>query len=916
LIPADGLAVWLLDPGRMEWRVAVSHGLSPEFSSLVQRGRSEDMPPVPLCAEDVQNTPMLRDRALLYRREGIRSLMAVPIFIRAERRGSLVFYFHSLHHFSESEVALGNSIGSLSSSALAATELYREQTIAKTRSDFLADASAILASSLNYEETLAAVANLAVPHFADGCAVDLIEEDGIRRVAVAHQDPEKARLIWDIARRFPQSVRPETGLGRVLASGRAELYEAVSDAELQRDARNAEHLAVLRQLKIRSVLLVPMLHRDEVLGVITLATAESGRTFTEADRALAEAIASRAGVAIENARLFTALRASERNFRAVSDTASCAIFIHNGAQVVYANSAATDLIGMQTGETNKMWDRIHPADRELVVSRARARLRGEVVPSRYEFRVLKPDGQMVWLDLSAATIQYGGSTAVLATAFDVTERRFAVEQLERREQEARALLNNLPDTISRFDRSLRYLYISPNVQRLTGVEPEMCIGKTFEELGYPVRLCELWNNSLRRVFESGQPETIEFSITSPDGQLRHLISTGVPEVTRAGVVESVMTISRDVTEQRATIQDLRRSQTQLRLIIDSIPALVAYVDRDERLRRVNRSFEEWFNAPLKSFLGKTVREVVGDLNYEHLEPQIKRALTGVEVQYEATNHYADGVRHVLITYVPDFDDENQVRGFITLVVDLTERRKAEDALRKTEKLAAAGRLAASIAHEINNPLESVTNLLYLLQQEAQLTDLGREYLGLAEQELSRVSQIATQTLRFHRQSTKASLTRVEDVLDAVATLYRSRLSRLVARLETRYRNSSPILAFDGELRQLFANLVSNALDALPNEGRLLVRTRPAVGSSGVRGVIVTVADTGQGIAPELLGRIFEPFVTSKGNTGTGLGLWVSKEIVQKHGGTMRMRSRTAAPSGTVFRVFLSDVPSIAPATED
>jgi PAS domain S-box-containing protein len=909
LIAADGYAIWLLEQDRDEWRVAASRGMSQEFASQVMSGHSEDMPESPICAEDVERVPLLGRRTSLYRSERIRSLMAVPLSVEQRRRGTLAFYFRSPHRFTPDEIELAGSLARLSSSAVAATELYREQSKAKARSDFLAGASAVLASSLNYEETLAAVAHLAVPHIADGCAVDLVEGNALKRVAVAHGDPEKARLVWEIANRYPTALNPNTGLGRVIALRRSELYPIIEDATLQRDARNEEHLAVLRKLNIRSSLLVPLMNREEALGIITLITGESGRILTEADLTLAEALASRAAVAIDNARLFTALRRSERNFRAVSETATCAIFIHDGAQVVYANRAASDIVGMRIGETHEMWDRIHPADREMVMARAAARLRGEPAPSRYEFRIIRPDSSVAWIDLSASAIDYAGRKAVLATAFDVTERRVAVELLQRREQEARTLLENLPDTISRFNRDLRYLYISPHIQRIAGRPADLCIGKTFEQLGYPAQLCELWNASLRRTFATGKPDSIEFGIAAPDGQMHHYVGTAVPEVTRDGMVESVMTITHDVTEQRVAVQQLRNSQAQLRLIIDSIPALVAYVDTEQRFRRVNRTFEQWFQAPLKSFLGRTIREVMGEQNYANLAPYIAQVLNGREVQYEATNQYADSIRNVLITYVPDLNDAQQVRGFVALVMDVTQRRVAEDALRKSEKLAAAGRLAASIAHEINNPLEAITNLLFLLQQEEQLSSMGQEYLSLAEQELSRVSQIATQTLRFHRRSAKALPINVEEVLEAVLTLYRPRLVKSGVVADLRYRKTVPVVAFEGELRQLFANLIANALDAMPEGGRLTLRTRPAT-RAGVQGVHVTVADSGFGIPEDLRAHIFEPFVTSKDATGTGLGLWVSKEIIEKHRGAVRVRSRNAAASqmqssGTVFSIFLA-----------
>ncbi len=906
LIRADAYAIWLLENHRDEWQVAASHGLSEKFISQVTPGTSEDMPPTAVCAEDVQRVGLLQDRAASLHGEGIRSLMAVPIFIQERRCGTLVFYFRQHHQFSQQEVELASSLARLSSSALAASELYREQTQAKARSDFLAEASAVLASSLNYEQTLATVAKLAVPHIADWCAVDLVDGNSLKRVAVAHQDQEKVEVVREIGSRYPDTLDSPNGLARVIASGHSRLVPVIDDTMLQRTARDERHLEALRRLNMHSALVVPLLHREEALGVITFITAESGRTLTEQDRSLAEALAGRAAVAIDNARLFTALERSEHNFRAVSETAACAIFIHDGSQVIYRNRAARDLIGMQVGESDEMWERVHPADREMVRSRAAARLHGEPVPGRYEFRILRADGTFAWLDLSATAIEYEGRRCILATAFDITQRHVANEQLHRREQQARALLDNLPDTISRFDRSLRYLYISPHIEKLLGLPAEACIGKTFEELGYPPHLCEMWNNSLRRIFTTGAADSIEFSVEGHDGQARHFVGTGVPEVTRNGVVESVMTISHDITEERGALRKLRASQAELRLIIDSMPGLVAYIDTEERYRRVNRTFEQWFGGPIKSFLGRTILEAVGEQNYPRLAPHIAQVLAGNEVQFETTNHYADATRHVLVTYVPDLDDLGAVRGFVALVIDITERRNAEDTLRKTEKLAAAGRLAASIAHEINNPLESVTNLLYLLQQEAELSSLGREYLNLAEQELTRVSQIATQTLRFHRQSTKPGPIKIEELLDSVYALYRARFDKTNVTLERRYGDTAPIHAFEGELRQLFANLMANALDAMPNGGRILLRTRSILRPNGVRGTQVTIADTGQGIAPELRGRIFEPFVTSKGMTGTGLGLWVSREIVRKHGGSIRVRSRTGDSGGSVFVVFLAE----------
>ena len=247
------------------------------------------------------------------------------------------------------------------------------------------------------------------------------------------------------------------------------------------------------------------------------------------------------------------------------------------------------------------------------------------------------------------------------------------------------------------------------------------------------------------------------------------------------------------------------------------------------------------------------------------------------------------------------------RQLAAFVADLTLQKKSEELLRRTEKLAVAGRLAASIAHEINNPLEAVTNLLFLLGNTP-LQDDARSYLEQAVHELDRVAQITVQTLRFHRRSSRAVETDLRDLVESVVPLFESRVRMLQATVEARFRPAPNALVHDGEVRQVIANLISNATDALGEGGRLAIRLAPANHPrNGQPGVVLTVADSGTGMPHETLARIFEPFFSTKGNTGTGLGLWVSLEIVEKHGGTLRVRSRTGSAgrsSGTVFRFFL------------
>lgn len=231
--------------------------------------------------------------------------------------------------------------------------------------------------------------------------------------------------------------------------------------------------------------------------------------------------------------------------------------------------------------------------------------------------------------------------------------------------------------------------------------------------------------------------------------------------------------------------------------------------------------------------------------------------------------------------------------------------RAQEALRRSEKLAVTGRLAASIAHEINNPLEAVTNLLYLIRSSSDLSQ-ARKYLEQADQELARVAEITRQTLRFYREPNHPVDTEVANVLHSVLVLYNSRLiaANVAVELEA-HEHDATILASPGELRQVIANIVGNAIDAMRHGGRLRIRTSvEGLGRSPER-VRLTIADTGSGIPKSLLPAIFEPFVTTKGETGTGLGLWVTGEIIRRNGWTIRVRSRCGPyQSGTVFSITM------------
>jgi signal transduction histidine kinase len=269
-------------------------------------------------------------------------------------------------------------------------------------------------------------------------------------------------------------------------------------------------------------------------------------------------------------------------------------------------------------------------------------------------------------------------------------------------------------------------------------------------------------------------------------------------------------------------------------------------------------------------------------------------------------------RSWLINVYPVKTTSEAVRWVGAIVVEATERKRAEDALRKTEKLAAAGRLAASIAHEINNPLEAVTNLLYLLRHQSSLDEQAISYADLAQHEISRVAEMTQQTLRFYRQSTLPVVANVAELLDSVLALNKGRLHGLQIEVSREIGLNVELYCFSGEMRQLFTNLIGNAIDAMAHGGHLWLcvrRSRSWV--DGTPGIRLFVADNGCGMTKATRLRIFEPFFTTKETTGTGLGLWVSSEIIAKHKGTVKVVSRPAEAangkhSGTVFMLFFPE----------
>jgi signal transduction histidine kinase len=339
-----------------------------------------------------------------------------------------------------------------------------------------------------------------------------------------------------------------------------------------------------------------------------------------------------------------------------------------------------------------------------------------------------------------------------------------------------------------------------------------------------------------------------------------------------------------------------------------------------------------FNVGAERMLGYTAAEVVNkvtpaDISDAHeliaraealslefgtpitpgFEALVFKASRGIEDIYELTYCRKDNSRFPAVVSVTALRDaQDAIIGYLLIGTDNSARKQAEEALLRSEMLASAGRMAASIAHEINNPLEAMMNTLYLARMAANIPAEALEYLEIADGELMRIAHITRQTLGFYREFSAATSNSVSDLIVSVVDLLQAKIRANGAKVEQQCEEELLVMGIAGELRQVLANLLANSLDAVGHKCHIILRASASVDpNNGRRRIRITVADSGHGMSAVTVKQIFDPFFTTKGTVGTGLGLWVCKQLVEKNGGSIRVRSTTEGQRrGTTFSIML------------
>src|ERR1700760_194868 len=464
-----------------------------------------------------------------------------------------------------------------------------------------------------------------------------------------------------------------------------------------------------------------------------------------------------------------------------------------------------------------------------------------------------------------------------------------------------AIVNSSDDPI--ISKDLNGIIISWNeaAERVFGYRADEIVGQSILRL-FPPELQHEEEEILSKLRAGQRIEHYETTRLKSNGERISVSVTIFPIRDETGQVIAASKIARDISDRR------RNDEVHFRLaaIVDSADDAIVSKDLNGIVRTWNAGACRMFGYTAEEMIGQPILKIVPDeLHYE--EDEILRKLRAGERidHYETVRRKKNGETiEVSVTISPIRDSSGTVIGASKIARDISDRKRIEGLLIQSEKLAATGRMAAAVAHEINNPLESLVNLIFLARQDSAMDSKAYRYLLTAEEELERVSHLARQTLGYYRDTGSPAKVHVHSLIENVLTVYNAKFVAAGISVDTQFNDLQKIVVSRGEMIQVFSNIIANAVDAMRQGGALHITTRNLLAASG-DGLQIVVQDNGTGILQEHQARIFEPFFTTKGDLGSGIGLWVAKQLVERRGGQISVGSSTEKDkSGTTITIFL------------
>lgn len=452
------------------------------------------------------------------------------------------------------------------------------------------------------------------------------------------------------------------------------------------------------------------------------------------------------------------------------------------------------------------------------------------------------------------------------------------------------------------------LYSNHCFARLVGDSPEGVVGRS---------ILKFVTEEDQATFEGLFRESLKEGSAKAELCLRRESGDEIPVLVSLKSLEkfgarALCMVVTDLTEQKRN-EKLLAAGKLARHIVEQATEIIVVCDREGRIIQASHALHEVCegNVLFQPF-DEVLRLEIADLHDGHgRRPfSVDEVLQGKTFRGAEVCLYRENEEYPYLLNARPIRDTDEASGCVVTMFDIGERKRVEESLRHSERLAATGRLAASIAHEINNPLEGITNLLYLIETVPGLNANARQYAETAQKELARVAHITKQTLTFYRESSQPQPMNVKEMIEDLATLYASKLQhkRIVLRQQL---EEVEVRGYRNEIMQVISNLLLNAVDAVPPQSEIWIRCYASHEWSNSRkpGVRIVIADRGPGIPEKAREQLFEPFFTTKGERGTGLGLWVSRGIVNRHNGFIHLRSSTdPRHSGSVFSIFLPASP--------